>query len=531
MICRAIPYEGKEPYIFLSYCHKDANIVYPLVEQMVKDGFRIWYDDGNRAGDDWLENIANHLNRCAVCLAMISENSSVSHNCKSEINEALEWKKKLLAIMLEDFRMPLGMKLQLGTIQYLKRTDFPAKQMLLQKLYESPAMAECRGEPGSMQWRDIPDVQPEQKIEPENDDPSRIVHFVRNEKRNTVRSAVTVSSKVETENNKSEQKEPEQRSSESGTSIKKTILSKVRIRPAAKVAPNLEITPQAQAAPQDEKSSAETARAPRVEDIPRVDTAPREELPASTQTAAKPNMWPDSSEDDETLYDEDETVLDTDDDDATVLDDGQASAVLVRLSTGKAYHLTSTLTRIGRAEKQCDIAITDSGYISNTHAEIIQYNHQYYLRDLNSDNGTFINGSRLSPDGRAELSDMTVFLLHKETFLFLCSDISNLIANDIPVYYLTNTKSQGIRLIDDELYLDRGHRWEDGTLSDEKISRAGKHAIVRLEQNDLWLEDLGSRNGTYLNKSDIRGKGPQMVHKDDQIRLGDTVLRVGMIAL
>lgn len=96
MICRAIPYEGKEPYIFLSYCHKDANIVYPLVEQMVKDGFRIWYDDGNRAGDDWLENIANHLNRCAVCLAMISENSSVSHNCKSEINEALEWKKSFL---------------------------------------------------------------------------------------------------------------------------------------------------------------------------------------------------------------------------------------------------------------------------------------------------------------------------------------------------------------------------------------------------------------------------------------------------
>ena len=26
MICRAIPYEGKEPYIFLSYCHKDAMV-------------------------------------------------------------------------------------------------------------------------------------------------------------------------------------------------------------------------------------------------------------------------------------------------------------------------------------------------------------------------------------------------------------------------------------------------------------------------------------------------------------------------
>ena len=46
MICRAIPFEGKEPYIFVSYCHADKEILYPLFEQMAMDGYRIWYDDG-----------------------------------------------------------------------------------------------------------------------------------------------------------------------------------------------------------------------------------------------------------------------------------------------------------------------------------------------------------------------------------------------------------------------------------------------------------------------------------------------------
>ena len=163
MKCRAIPYEGNEPYIFLSYCHKDADRVYPLLEQLVSQGYRVWYDDGNHPGDDWLENIARHLNDCRVCLAMVSENSGASHNCRNEINLAIECGKKLMAVLIEDFVMPLGMRLQLGTVHYLKKQDYPSDRMLLRKLCETEDMQACLGAPGKLS-----DVLPETPKTPEN---------------------------------------------------------------------------------------------------------------------------------------------------------------------------------------------------------------------------------------------------------------------------------------------------------------------------------------------------------------------------
>ena len=111
MICRAIPFEGKEPYIFVSYCHADKEILYPLFEQMAMDGYRIWYDDGNNAGDDWTTNIEARLEESMVCLAFISGNSSLSHNCKSEIVYALKCGKKIVPVLIETTDLPKGLRM------------------------------------------------------------------------------------------------------------------------------------------------------------------------------------------------------------------------------------------------------------------------------------------------------------------------------------------------------------------------------------------------------------------------------------
>ena len=57
MRCNATPYEGSEPYIFISYCHQDKERVYPYLEMMANDGYRIWYDEGITPGEEWIENI------------------------------------------------------------------------------------------------------------------------------------------------------------------------------------------------------------------------------------------------------------------------------------------------------------------------------------------------------------------------------------------------------------------------------------------------------------------------------------------
>ena len=36
-----VPYRGNEPYIFISYSHKDSRKVWPVIEQMQADGYRV----------------------------------------------------------------------------------------------------------------------------------------------------------------------------------------------------------------------------------------------------------------------------------------------------------------------------------------------------------------------------------------------------------------------------------------------------------------------------------------------------------
>ena len=86
MICRVLPYEGKEPFLFISYCHLNADIAYPLIEKLAADGFRLWYDDGIHPGSDWPEIIARHLNDCYACIELLTPEYAQSHNCRNEIN-------------------------------------------------------------------------------------------------------------------------------------------------------------------------------------------------------------------------------------------------------------------------------------------------------------------------------------------------------------------------------------------------------------------------------------------------------------
>ncbi len=55
------PYEGNESYIFVSYCHKDRDFVFPIIEELQKNGCRIWFDRGINPGNDWPDVIAEHL--------------------------------------------------------------------------------------------------------------------------------------------------------------------------------------------------------------------------------------------------------------------------------------------------------------------------------------------------------------------------------------------------------------------------------------------------------------------------------------
>lgn len=145
--CSAKPYEGSDKYIFVSYCHKDKKHIFPIIERLAHDGYRVWYDEGIDPGSEWPEIIARHLNECAVCIAFISENSLNSHNCRREISFALLKKKPFISVVIEPVTMSLGMEMQLSANQSIFKYTLQSDAEYFEKLYEAKVLSDCLGAP------------------------------------------------------------------------------------------------------------------------------------------------------------------------------------------------------------------------------------------------------------------------------------------------------------------------------------------------------------------------------------------------
>lgn len=110
-------YEGNEPYIFVSYAHADADLVFPELKRLHDAGLNIWYDQGIAPGNEWTEEIGNALEGCSLFIVFISKNSANSINVRNEINYALHDNKRFLSIYLEETELPSGLKLSMGSLQ------------------------------------------------------------------------------------------------------------------------------------------------------------------------------------------------------------------------------------------------------------------------------------------------------------------------------------------------------------------------------------------------------------------------------
>ena len=137
-------YNGSEPYIFVSYAHKDSEAVYRTIEKLTSLGYRIWYDEGIKPGVEWPENIAIHLDQCSLFMMFISPNSMDSANCRREINFALSRSKKFLCIVLEKTEIPLGMELQLASQQSIFRYKYASEKAYIYKICSAAGMSQCK---------------------------------------------------------------------------------------------------------------------------------------------------------------------------------------------------------------------------------------------------------------------------------------------------------------------------------------------------------------------------------------------------
>lgn len=138
------PYEGQEPFIFISYAHKNSDQVMPILEKLDEAGYRVWYDDGIAPGSEWPEYIAEHLNACSVVIAFVSQQSIDSPNCRREVTYALAKQKPFLGVVLEQAKMSPGMELQLAAQQCILRYNFRTEEEFLNKLLTSSMLKSCQ---------------------------------------------------------------------------------------------------------------------------------------------------------------------------------------------------------------------------------------------------------------------------------------------------------------------------------------------------------------------------------------------------
>jgi pSer/pThr/pTyr-binding forkhead associated (FHA) protein len=209
-----------------------------------------------------------------------------------------------------------------------------------------------------------------------------------------------------------------------------------------------------------------------------------------------------------------------------------------------ALSLTRKLTLIGR-EIDNDVVLDDE-LASRRHAEVWWEQGRAQVHDLGSMNGTFVNGQ--SARGPLPLRSGDVIQLGARTYrveLLTSGALRRaLLADDedetrkLPGATLVHRVEVPLLLVGLSPSIE-GRRWQldqslttlgrDATaaivLPDESVSRL--HAQILRQQTGLYLTDLDSSNGTYLNG--VRIGAPALIGNGDELRFGAVLLRCELV--
>ncbi len=156
-------YEGTEPYVFISYSHKNEYIIREITEILGRNHIRFWYDNGLHSGKDWNAQIAQHLDKAYVCVLLLSRAAAESTYVKNELVFAVNHRIPVHTVILEKFPIPSDIEILIGRIEAIERkagyekklvSDLPPEVSEMSgdrqelKIYEHP-LYEIQGEASS----------------------------------------------------------------------------------------------------------------------------------------------------------------------------------------------------------------------------------------------------------------------------------------------------------------------------------------------------------------------------------------------
>ncbi|MBP5331831.1 MAG: toll/interleukin-1 receptor domain-containing protein, partial [Lachnospiraceae bacterium] len=99
-------YRGDGKYLFVSYAHKDSEDVYPVIEALIADGYRVWYDEGIDPGEDWAEAIGSSLSKASLLMFFATKTSVKRENVMRELVFAKEHDIPVITVKIGNFVFP-----------------------------------------------------------------------------------------------------------------------------------------------------------------------------------------------------------------------------------------------------------------------------------------------------------------------------------------------------------------------------------------------------------------------------------------
>ena len=159
------PYEGDEPYLFLSYSHKDSEKAGKIIRVLKKNGFRVWYDEGITPGAEWDDNVAQAIVDCSYFVALISPGYIASANCRDELNYARTLEKQRLLVYLEETELPPGIAMRVNQLLALHMDKYEEEDLFYERLFAAEGIDICRGNPAQEPVDAVPEETGEQREE------------------------------------------------------------------------------------------------------------------------------------------------------------------------------------------------------------------------------------------------------------------------------------------------------------------------------------------------------------------------------
>lgn len=132
-----------EPYIFVSYSHKDRNKVMPIINELVDRNFRVWYDEAIPYSENFHDIIAEAVLSCSHFLVFFSNASIQSSYVRREVDFAVDKGRQIDQVFLEDVDLPAGFSMQVGSLHRMYYNNFSTKQEFIDELCK--LLKNCQG--------------------------------------------------------------------------------------------------------------------------------------------------------------------------------------------------------------------------------------------------------------------------------------------------------------------------------------------------------------------------------------------------